>query len=159
MSSHASCRQAVEEASAQLRVAQQGEQGAAEKLGLQKSALSAMEADFAARTERLQAALQEAAAARSSVDALHAEASKASSEAQAALKVSNPSPCLTSDLPLQDWHCASNGVTVSQRAWMYINSRASEYREPLEHITTQQEHFMSVATGGMMVLQGLSSRC
>ena len=53
-----------------------------------------MEADFEARTERLQAALQEAAAARSSVDALHAEVSEASSKAQAALKVSVSSPCV-----------------------------------------------------------------
>lgn len=46
-----------------------------------------MEADFEARTQRLQAALQEAAAAKSSVDALQAEASKAGSEAAAAQKV------------------------------------------------------------------------
>ncbi len=71
-------------------MAQQAEQSAAEKLGLQKSALSAMEADFDARTERLQAALQEAAAARSSVDALQAEVGQASSKAQAAQKVSVP---------------------------------------------------------------------
>lgn len=87
-SSQTVCRQAAEEASAQLRAAQQAEQSAAEKLSLQKSALSAMEADFEARTERLQAALQEAAASRSSVDALQAEVGKASTKAQAALKVS-----------------------------------------------------------------------
>ena len=72
----------------QLRAAQQAEQSAAERLSLQKSALSAMEGDFEARTERLQAALQEAAASRSSVDALQAEVGKASSKAQAAQNVS-----------------------------------------------------------------------
>ena len=89
---HDVCRQAAEEASSQLRAAQQAEQGAAERLSLQKSALSAMEADFDARTARLQAALQEAATARSSVDALQAEVGKASSKAQTAQKVSITQP-------------------------------------------------------------------
>ena len=84
---HAVSRQAAKEASAKLVAAQQAEQKALDSLKLQKSALSAMEADLDARTERLQAALQEAAAARSSVDALHAEVSKASGAAQAAQKV------------------------------------------------------------------------
>ena len=84
---HFASRQVAEEAAQKLHAAQQAEERASEKLALQKSALSALEADFEARTQRLQAALQEAAAAKSSVDALHAEASKAGSEAAAAQKV------------------------------------------------------------------------
>ena len=81
---------------------------------LQKSALSAMEADFDARTERLQAALQEAATARSSVDALQAEVGKANSEAQAAQKVCIPSrarwmdSCSTAFYTPQSSSCATS---------------------------------------------------
>jgi len=70
-----------------------------------------MEADFDARTERLQAALQEAADARSSVDALHAEVSKASGAAQAAQKVP-----ISSSASLVTHPCSGlSGIKVPER--------------------------------------------
>ena len=84
------CRQASQQASAELRAAQQAEERAQESLRLQKSALGAMEADYNVRTERLQAALQEAADAKSSLDALRAESDEAAGRAQAAEQVRSP---------------------------------------------------------------------
>ena len=77
-----------------MLAAQQAEERAQESLRLQKSALGAMEADYNIRTQRLQAALQEAADAKSSLDALRAEASEAAGRAQAAEKVRSPFPWL-----------------------------------------------------------------
>ena len=88
------CRQAAQQASAELLAAQQAEERAMESLRLQKSALGAMEADYDIRTQRLQAALHEAADARSSLDALRAEANEAAGRAQAAEKVRSPFPWL-----------------------------------------------------------------
>ena len=88
------CRQAAQQASAELLAAQQAESRAQESLRLQKSALGAMEADYDARTQRLQAALQEAADAKSSLDALRAEADEAAGKAKAAEKVPSPLPWL-----------------------------------------------------------------
>ena len=105
---HAVSRQATEEVLAKLAAAQQAEERALEKLAMQKSALGAMETDFEARTERLQAALREAAAAKSSVDALQAEVEKGSSEAQAARKVTGFCP-LGSLSPLALRFCTQAG--------------------------------------------------
>lgn len=88
------CRQAAQQASAELLAAQQAEERAQENLRLQKSALGAMEADYEARTQRLQAALQEAADAESTLDALRTEASEAAGRAQAAEQVRSPFPSL-----------------------------------------------------------------
>ena len=88
------CRQAAQQASAELLAAQQAAERAQESLALQKSALGAMEADYDVRTRRLQAALQEAAEAQSSVDALRAEVAEAAGKAQAAEEVTSSFPWL-----------------------------------------------------------------